>query len=402
MTDVVTNTAAYAQPLLFANRQQSLGIPNPESPQVALAISEAASLQQQALLSTQVAPSSDDRASLKQNNDDGHSSPDRSFAHQLPTSSLAAKPAEIAPPTTGPAKARVDIPVFDITALAAAPALAAPAVPLTSAAATAPASDATKPLTLSNLTGGAAGPLQQHVTAPAPKPAEHEDAPRPQTSGVLGPAAEVKDADLENISANIFGAAFAPTQVLQPTATQTPTQTQKNFIFAQRKLYAGEDVVAQPTGKFTSDDAKAAARGLGPDAVAGRFAVQPAAIAAATAGAQFAASADTAQKLFDKVPTTASGAPIDATTGEVRLYDKVSQTDTQGHSGKYGDSTPGDDTLDSRESLYQRAQAVAQALGDKSSNPAVKKLVATLESYALVTGITSGASSGRPTVRVIA
>jgi hypothetical protein len=244
---------------------------------------------------------------------------------------------------------------------------------------------APKPVTLSSLGGGPAGPAQVPVDAPDV----------PNSTGVLGPAAVVKDADIANISQNIFGAAFAPTQVSQPSADPVAAQTQKNFIFAHRKLFAEQAVQTQTAGRFAADEAKAAT--FGPDVATGKFAAQPATVAAVTAGAQFAASAETAQKLFDKVNTAATPS-VESTTGEVRLYDKVAQADTQGQHSQ-GNQNPSDQTLDSRQSLYQRAQAVAEALGDKSSNPAVKKLVSTLEAYAAIAGV-GGQPVARKTVRV--
>jgi hypothetical protein len=375
MTEVVTNTAAYVQPLLFTPKgQQAIGAPAPDSPQSELAIALAASQQQQALEATQVA-ATPDQPSLK-NNSDGPSN--RSFQSQLPTSQPRTPEPAAAP--TGPAKARVEVSVVDISAALSATARAQEANP---AAAPAPQPVA-KPVTLSDLGGGPAGPgAAAPVEAPVPTP------------GVLGPAAVVKETDIAAISQNIFGAAFAPTQVVQPSTDTSPAQTNKNFIFAHRKLFAeqaAEVVQAQTTtGKFAAEDAKAAA--FGTEVATGKFAAQPVAVAAATVGAQFAASAETAQKLFDKVHVESTPS-VEATTGEVRLYDKVAQADTQSQRGNPGDQNPGDQTLDSRQSLYQRAQAVAAALGDKSGNPAVKKLVATLESYALIAGV-GGRSTGR-------
>ncbi|TAK99018.1 MAG: hypothetical protein EPO08_17550 [Rhodospirillaceae bacterium] len=372
MTDVVTNTAAYVQPLLYANRQQALGIPNSESPQVDLALAAAASQQQQALDVSQVAQASDDRSSLKQGGEGANQSANRSFANQLPASSLAAKAPDLAPPTTGPAKARVDIPVFDITALTSTPApgasspAAAPSQPPTAQ----PADTQVPPtgLTLGNLASGAAGPLQQSAdVSPQPQP-------QPQASGVLGPAAQIKESDLAVISANIFGAAFAPTQLGQAPGSAAPTHSQKNFIFAQRKLFGGDEVSSQASGKFT--------------AIA-------AAVAATTAGSQFARSAAAGQKLSDKV--TAAATFVTTASSEPPTDGKVFQASDSAGTGPVAPS------VDARESLYQRAQAVAQAFGEKSSNPAVKNLVATLESYALVAGISSGVKpAAHPTVRVIA
>lgn len=382
MTEVVTNTAAYVQPLLFTPKgQQAFGASGPISPGD-LAISLAASQQQQALDATQVA-ATPDQPSLKNDSESPHST--RNFLSQLPTPQP--KTPDLAAPTTGPAKARVELSVVDISAAVAAATHAA-TIQQTGPLANAPAAPqaASKPVTLSDLGGGPAGPGQAPADAP----------PVPDTTGVLGPAAVVKDADIAAIAQNIFGAAFAPTQVVQPTADPAAAQSQKNFIFAQRKLFGVQAAEVQATsGKFAAEAGKAAA--LGSDVATGKFAVQPAAIAAATVGAQFAASSETAHKLFDKV-NFASTPSVEPATGETKLYDKVAQLDTQGERGQ-GDQSPSDQTLDSRQSLYQRAQAVAAALGDKSANPAVKKLVSTLESYALIAGV-DGQSAPRRTIRV--
>jgi hypothetical protein len=218
----------------------------------------------------------------------------------------------------------------------------------------------------------------------------------PVSTGVLGPAAAVNETEL--VTANVFGAAFAPTQVVQPVADPVPSQTQKNFIFAQRKLFDEREVTNEATRKFVADDAKAKA--FATEATAGKFAPQHTSVAAATVGAQFAANAESAQRLFDKVVVTSNGA--ENVTSDARLYDKVGQSDTQNQNNG-GNDGPGDQALDSRQSLYQRAQAVAQALGEKSGNPAVKKLVATLEAYAVVAKIGNGSrNSARPSVRVTA
>jgi hypothetical protein len=389
MTEVVTSTAAYVQPLLLAPKgQQAFGAPAPDSPQTESAIALAASQQQHALEATQVA-ASPDQPSLK--NDSEGSSSNRSFLQQLPTPQPTKAP-DLAVPTTGPAKARVDVSVLDITAALNAasqtvhptPAAAAQQTPV---APSAPAPQpAPNPVTLSSLGGGPAGPASQ---------AEDDTPDTPISTGVLGPAAVVKDADLANLSQSIFGAAFAPTQVAQTNPDATQTQTQKNFIFAHRKLYAEQAAQVQiTTGKFAAEEAKT----NGTEG-AGKFAAQPAAVAAATAGSQFAASAEAAQKLADKVQFTSTSS-TEGTTGEARLYDKVGQADTQNQRQHGDNNNPSDSSLDSRQSLYQRAQAVAAALGEKSGNPAVKKLVATLESYALIAGVDS--SGARKPVRVTA
>jgi hypothetical protein len=235
------------------------------------------------------------------------------------------------------------------------------------------------------LAGGAAGPLQ---------PAAVDTPDIPVSTGVLGPAAVVHETELA--TANVFGAAFAPTQVVQPVADPVPSQTQKNFIFAQRKLFDEREITNAATRKFVTDDAKVKA--FATETTAGKFVPQHASVAAATVGAQFAANAESAQRLFDKVAVASNG--TENPTSDVRLYDKVGQPDTQNQNNG-GNEGPGDQALDSRQSLYQRAQAVAQALGEKSGNPAVKKLVATLEAYAVVAKIGPGRSA-RPSVRVIA
>jgi hypothetical protein len=373
MTEVVTSTAAYVQPLLLTPKgQQAFGAPAPDSPQSEIAL--AASQQQHALEATQVA-ATPDQPSLR--NDSEGTSSSRSFLNQLPTPQPAKAP-EPAVPTTGPAKARVEVSVLDITAaLKAAPAAVRsaqqPAAAQPQPAAAAQAQPAPRPVTLSTLGGGPAGPADAQAQDDTPD--------TPVSTGVLGPAAVVKEADLANLSQGIFGAAFAPVQVVQPNPDAAPTQAQKNFIFAHRKLYAEQAAqVEATTGKFAVEEAK-----TNGTETTGKFAAEPGVVAAATVGAQFAASADAAQKLFDKVQfnTTPS---VENATGEIRVYDKVAQADAQTQR-RSGDDEPSDQTLDSRQSLYQRAQAVAEALGDKAGNPAVKKLVATLESYALITGV---------------
>jgi len=369
MTDVVTNTAAYVQPLLYANRQQALGIPNPESPQADLALAAAASQQQQTLDQTQVAQASDGRSSLKQGGDGANQSAGHGFVAQLPTSSLAAKAPELATPTTGPAKARVDLPVFDIGALTSTPApSASPQGAVQPPSPPAPDTTDTQTPSTGLASANLAGPA-----ASAPQTPDVSEQPQQQVSGILGPAAQIKDADIALISANIFGAAFAPTQVGQVSGSAAPTQSQKNFIFAQRKLYGDAAASSQASGKYAAS------------------------VAASTAGSQFAVSAAAARKLSDKV--TAAATSIAAANGETTAFEKVSAA---GGSAAGVDLTASS-SVDARESLYQRAQAVAQTFGERSSNPAVKNLVATLESYALVAGISPGAKSAvHPTVRVIA
>jgi len=371
MTEVVTNTAAYLQSLLYAPRQQGFGVPNPDSPQNTFEIALAASQQQAEADASQVAPASDDRSSLGQGDD---SPANRSFANQLPTPQPKAPEPSLA--TTGPAKARVDISLVEISHAAATALRETPAPQ-------APVQTEPKPLSFGNLAGGAAGPLQQPAPAPVNVP-----------TGILGPAAVIHESEI--LTANVFGAAFAPTQVAQTSVNPAPTQTQKNFIFAQRKLFNEQVAVDQVAGKFVSEDAKA--KTFAAEATVGKFAPQPTAAAAATVGAQFAANADSAQRLFDKVVVSSNTA--DSAGNDTRLYDTVTQTDTQNQNNS-GNSGPGDQSLDSRQSLYQRAQAVAQALGEKSANPAVKKLMATLEAYAAVTKV-GESRSGRSTVRVIA
>jgi hypothetical protein len=386
MTEVVTSTAAYVQPLLHASRQQVFGVPNLDSPQSDLAIALAAGQQQDALDATLVAPATDDRASLTSDRNDSNQAAPRSFTNQPPQANPAKSDA---PPTTGPAKARVEINVADLTAAANAP--LQKETPVVAAAVAPHVVDAPKP----------AAPVPTPAAAPTPSVPQPAEQPRPQASGVLGPAAVLKDADIDAIADSIFGAAFAPTQVIQPPTEAAP-QGQKNFIFAQRKLFDDEDVVASATGKFTPTEVKAAALGLGPDSPQSKYTTQTVAVAATTVGAQFAASAAAAQKLFDAGPVTVSGARFDPAANDVRLYDKVPQADTQNQSGQDQSGASGNDgqSLDSRESLYQRAQAVADALGEKSSNPAVKQLVATLESYAAIAGINT--KHAKSTVRVIA
>ena len=178
-------------------------------------------------------------------------------------------------------------------------------------------------------------------------------------------------------------------------------------MFSQHWMFDDvKQTVVQPTESIFAEEARAvtAARFFA-ELSTGRFAPESIAVAASTVGAQFAALADTAQKLSDKVTLTTASRFSDAGNGETRLYDKVPQTDTENRGGDEGfrdDSRSGENFRDLRQSLYQRAQAVAHALGDKFSNPAVRELIANLEAYAKVAGVSSdGEASSASTVKVI-
>jgi len=222
-----------------------------------------------------------------------------------------------------------------------------------------------------------AGPSKARVEVPphllqAPAP----QAPPPVDIGALNNAEQLNSVALEAVAQNIVGVAFAPVQVAAPTADEDPAaqQRQKNFIFSQRKLFAE----GEQTGKFAAEEQRRVVRETTHETP--KFAVETAQVvsSAITAG-KFAA--ETGQKVSEKFAPEQRGAGVEATTGEARLYDKVPESQTQGRFAPEDDATQ-EERRASRESLYQRAAKIANALGEKSANPEVRKLFADIERYA--------------------
>jgi hypothetical protein len=354
MTEVVTNSAALLQPLLQAHKPQVFGVFNADSPQVELQIAAAASRDQAAVAATEAPRTSDDRASL--NADSGSNG----GAQNLPPRAQARAPAvhDLAAPT-GPSKARVEIPPPQLTVEAPAPK---------------PAASSLAPAPVAAAPARQAPPVQAAADAPAP-------APKPVDADPLGPAEQLNALALESVAQNIVGVAFAPVQLSAQTAADDPAaaQRQKNFIFSQRKLFAETEAGA----KFAAEEAKRAVHEALQDTTP-RFAVEAAAqtVTATVASGKFASEGS--QKLFDKAPADPRGAGVEA-GGEVRLYDKVPQAETGNKFAPEQDSRGQGDNAGGRESLYQRAAAIANALGEKSANPEVKKLFNDIERYAAQT-----------------
>ena len=351
MTEVVTNGAAFMQPFLQPNRQQANGVSNSDSPQFSLQIGAEASRAQAATAAQEVPRASEDRSSLQNDSSpQPNSQPEQSRLKAAPAH--AAAPANAAP--TGPSKARVELPPLQLAQ---------------------PASTS-----VASLTPAAPQAAAQAEAAPAPTPAPEPAAPAanqaPQlTPGALGAAATLSTLSLENLSQNIIGVAFAPTQVVQSAQTETVVaQPQRNFIFAQRKVYAeaeqaGKFVAAEKLHVIAQEDAKTP-----------KFALQAVAQAVTTAAAagKFAAH-ETSQKLSDKVPQHETSTVQNG--GEARLYDKVPQADAGNRSAQDDAEQHAQGRDSNRESLYQRAEAIAYALGSKADNPEVKKLIADIARY---------------------
>jgi hypothetical protein len=356
------------QPFLQPQRLQGQSPSNPESVQADLQAALDASRQNAAVAATQSPAVTDDRGSLR-----NEASPERRPA-ELPLRQPAPQPAaqDLPPAPVGASRARVELPPIDLSAPAPPP--AAPAA----APAPAPAAPST--------------PAPTVVQAEAP--AQPAPEPQPINPGALGPAQNLNTLALENISANIVGVAFAPVQVAKAPEEPAAALRQKNFIFSQRKLF--DD--AAPAARFVPDDKKAQ---LADAPQTPKFV--PAAtetVAAAVAG-KFAADA-AAQKVFDKAPAAERAAVIDSAGGEARLYDKVAAAESDNKFAPDDSEGRADAEREQRGSLYQRAQAVAAALGSKSSNPEVRKLFADLERYAAQLEGEAEANGTKPPVTVTA
>ena len=356
MTEVVTNGAAFSQPFLQARKPQAFGVPSPDSPQVDLQIAAEAS-RQHAATATEVARASDDRSSLKQdqNTRGGQGFQPRARANDA-LRDLPAVPA-------GPSKARVEVP----PQILQAPAPQAQAQPKTPEPQAARAPEPA-PAPAAPVKAAAAAPA---TDAPAPQ------GPPPVDVGALNNAEQLNSVALEAVSQNIVGVAFAPVQVAatSPDGADVGQQLrQKNFIFSQRKLFAE----AEQSGKFAAEENRRIARETTQETP--KFAAETAQIVtgAVTAG-KFAA--ETSQKVAEKFAPDQRGAGVEDITGEQRLYDKVPESQTQGRFAPEDDAAA-EERSASRESLYQRAAKIANALGEKSANPEVVKLFADIERYA--------------------
>lgn len=205
--------------------------------------------------------------------------------------------------------------------------------------------------------------------------------------GALGAAQQLNSAALEAVSQNIVGVAFAPVQVAAASREEDPAQAsrQKNFIFSQRKLFAE----SEQSGKFAAEEHRRVVRESVHETP--KFAAETAHVvtSAVTAG-RFAAEAS--QKVAEKFAPDQRGAGVEETTGETRLYDKVPGSQTQGRFAPEDEATQ-DERRASGESLYQRAAKIANALGEKSENPAVRKLFADIERYAAQVGGLQGTTA---------
>lgn len=352
MIEVVTNGAAFSQPFLQARKPQAFGVSSPDSPQVDLQIAAEAS-RQHAATATEVAQASDDRSSLKQdpNTRGGQGYQPRARANDA-LRDLPAVPA-------GPSKARVEVPPQILQAPAPQPNTPEPQAARAPEPAPAPAA-----------------PVKVAAAAPATD-APARQGPPPVDVGALNNAEQLNSVALEAVSQNIVGVAFAPVQVAatsQDGADVGQQLRQKNFIFSQRKLFAE----AEQSGKFAAEENRRIVRETTHEAP--KFAAETAQIvtSAVTAG-KFAA--ETSQKVAEKFAPDQRGAGVEDITGEQRLYDKVPESQTQGRFAREDDAAA-EERRASRESLYQRAAKIANALGDKSANPEVVKLFADVERYA--------------------
>ncbi len=365
MTEVVTYGAAFTQPFLQAHKPQALGVSNPESPQVDLQIAAEASRQNAAVAATQVAHASDDRSSLQQdsNTRGGQGFQPRARANDAPR--------EVPAAPAGPSKARVEVP----PQLLQAPA-PQPKAPEPQAQARAPQpAPAPQP----------AAPVQAAVATPAPAKDAPAPAAPPVDIGALNNAEQLNTVALEAVAQNIVGVAFAPVQVAAAVQDGEPSQPQKNFIFSQRKLFAESE---QP-GKFAAEEHRRVVRETVHETP--KFAAETAhVVASAVTAGRFAA--ETSQKVAEKFAPDQRGAGVEDTTGETRLYDKVSESQTQGRFAPEDEATQ-DERRASRESLYQRAAKIANALGEKAENPAVRKLFADIERYAAQVGGLQGTTA---------
>ncbi len=362
MTEVVTNGAAFMRPFLQSTRLQASGISNQDSQQISAQVSAEASRAEANASAQEVPRASEDRSSLQ--NDSSPQSNSRPEPSRL-KAAAANSPAAPANAPTGPSKARVDIAPLQLAqpASVSAQAQAPAATPQTQAAST--------------LTAATPAPAPTPAPATDPAPAPASDTAPVVSPGALGPAASLNTLAVENLSQNIIGVAFAPTQVTQTSDDDgaIATQPQRNFIFAQRKVFTE----AQQTDKFAAEDSRrqfvAEEASKTP-----KFAVQATAQFVTTVASGKFATTEDAQKLSDK--TQQAETPI-VENGEARLYDKVAegdagnrfaQEDAQQQSQNQGRGN-------SRESLHQRAEAIAQALGTKAAHPEVKKLIADIARY---------------------
>ena len=374
MTEVVTNGAAFSQPFLQARKPQAFGVQNPESPQVDLQIAAEAS-RQHAAAATEVARASDDRSSLQQdsNTRGGQGFQPRARANDAPRDLPAA--------SAGPSKARVEVPPQLLQA------------PTSQAKAAEPQARSAEPQ------ARAPEPTPQPAAPVKAEAAPAANAPAPLSSpvdvGALNNAEQLNAVALEAVSQNIVGVAFAPVQVAAPSQDGgDPSQglRQKNFIFSQRKLFAE----AEQSGKFAAEENRRIVRETTHETP--KFALETAHVvtSAVTAG-RFAA--ETSQKVAEKFAPDHRGAGVEDTTGEARLYDKVAESQTQGRFAPEDEATQ-DERRASRESLYLRAAKIANALGDKSANPEVRKLFADIERYAAQLNGQGGAALVAPSVVV--
>jgi hypothetical protein len=183
------------------------------------------------------------------------------------------------------------------------------------------------------------GPAKAVVTVqafdPAPAVQSGQQPPSPINAAILDPAEDLDNSDLEVIQEDIIGTAFAPVEMNQ-VGPGPRTPGQKDVIFDGHKLFGGQVPRQSSVG------------------------TPGAGVVAAAANGSFAAAAQAAQQAFAPAIDTSA-----------------SSQDSQ--------------------SLYERAQAIAQALGAKApANPGVKQLFNDLALYS------GGDTPKTPTVSVTA
>jgi hypothetical protein len=227
----------------------------------------------------------------------------------------------LAAPPSGPSKAQVTLPLLQFAQAGDSSASSADVTGSTDQTAAAPQSQ-------SAATG--ADPTQQ----------QQQQNPNQAIAGALGPAEELNPLALESITDTIIGVAFAPMQV-----SQTPPQggggtfgRQKDFIFSGHQVFG--------------------------------INYQPSSAAPAASGSTQTVSLDPAPAP-KSTPVVAPSAT--STSAGSAAYSSTDQT------ASTAAATPG--TGDSRQTLYERAQAIADALGTKSANPQVQQLFSDLASY---------------------
>ena len=146
------------------------------------------------------------------------------------------------------------------------------------------------------------------------------------------------------------------------------------------KKYFGTEELASLGSPTDTEDAPRKFYGQGAEVVIG----------------QFAAAAEVTPKFSEKAPTDSrsEGAVSEEGTGEIKYYDKASQSDTE---QSFGDAPD-----EEASSLYEKAQQIASALEGDDNDPEQKKYVQTdAPAYSSTGGITESGHTPIPGTTVI-